>query len=381
MARKGENIYKRKDGRWEGRYINSYDADGKAKYGYIYAKSYSGVREKLIQAKTESNCIIRSASQSIDFNKYDFWLKEWLYRKKISVKESTYIRYRNIVNNHISPEIGRYPINKISTALMEQFVHHKLTSGKLDNSGGISPKMANDILVIIKESFRYAQSCNVPVICNFSDISIKKSFREMRVLSNYEEKKLTSVLLKDIDRYKLGIYMCLYTGIRIGELCALQWKNISFTDSTLKVIHTMQRIQYENEYSTHKTHIIITEPKSSSAIRTIPLPEFLTEKLRPFVANPNAFVLSGECTQHVEPRTMQNKFKAYLAEGGIEDANFHSLRHTFATRCVEIGFDIKTLSEILGHSSVKITLDKYVHSSLELKRSNMEKLQPIVGCI
>lgn len=187
--------------------------------------------------------------------------------------------------------------------------------------------------------------------------------------------------MKDIDRYKLGIYICLYTGIRIGELCALQWKNISFTDSTLKVIHTMQRIQYENEYSTHKTHIIITEPKSSSAIRTIPLPEFLTEKLRPFVANPNAFVLSGECTQHVEPRTMQNKFKAYLAEGGIEDANFHSLRHTFATRCVEIGFDIKTLSEILGHSSVKITLDKYVHSSLELKRSNMEKLQPIVGCI
>ena len=144
MARKGENIYKRKDGRWEGRYINSYDADGKAKYGYIYAKSYSGVREKLIQAKTESNCIIRSASQSIDFNKYDFWLKEWLYRKKISVKESTYIRYRNIVNNHISPEIGRYPINKISTAIMEQFVHHKLTSGKLDNSGGISPKMANE---------------------------------------------------------------------------------------------------------------------------------------------------------------------------------------------------------------------------------------------
>ena len=99
------------------------------------------------------------------------------------------------------------------------------------------------------------------------------------------------------------------------------------------------------------------------------------------LSNPNAFVLSGECTQHVEPRTMQNKFKAYLAEGGIEDANFHSLRHTFATRCVEIGFDIKTLSEILGHSSVKITLDKYVHSSLELKRSNMEKLQPIVGCI
>ena len=105
-----------------------------------------------------------------------------------------------------------------------------------------------------------------------------------------------------------------------------------------------------------KHTLLLPNPKALLPIRTIPLPEFLTEKLRPFVANPNAFVLSGECTQHVEPRTMQNKFKAYLAEGGIEDANFHSLRHTFATRCVEIGFDIKTLSEILGHSECENNL-------------------------
>lgn len=142
----------------------------------------------------------------------------------------------------------------------------------------------------------------------------------------------------------------------------------------------MQRIQCENEYSAQKTHIIITElkvvrnPDNTS-------PEFLIDKLYPFASAPNAFVLSGECKKYVEPRTMQNKFKAYLAEGGIEDANFHSLRHTFATRCVEIGFDVKTLSEILGHSNVKVTLDRYVHSSLELKRSNMEKLRPISICL
>ena len=136
----------------------------------------------------------------------------------------------------------------------------------------------------------------------------------------------------------------------------------------------MQRLQYEDKLSPQKTRIVITEPKSFAAIRTIPLPGFLIELMLPFAANPNAFVLSGECKEYVEPRTMQNRFKTYLSEGDISDANFHSLRHTFATRCVEIGFDIKTLSEILGHSSVKITLDKYVHSSLELKRSNMEKL-------
>ncbi len=381
MARKGENIYKRKDGRWEGRYINSYDAAGKAKYGYIYAESYGSVREKLVQAKAKTNFIVRTNLYTGNFNTYDYWLGEWLYKKKISVKESTYIRYRNIVNNHISPVIGKYPINKISTELIEQFVHQKLTCGKLDNSGGMSPKMVNDMLVIIKESFRYAQNCNVPVICNFSEINIKKSYREMRVLSSLEEKKLISILLQDIDLYKLGVYICLYTGIRIGELCALQWKDISFADNTLKIVQTMQRIQCENEYSAQKTHIIITEPKSCSAIRIIPLPEFLIDKLYPFASAPNAFVLSGECKKYVEPRTMQNKFKAYLAEGGIEDANFHSLRHTFATRCVEIGFDVKTLSEILGHSNVKVTLDRYVHSSLELKRSNMEKLRPISICL
>lgn len=376
MARRGENIYKRKDGRYEGRYILSYDENGKAKYAYIYDKTYSGVKEKLIQAKSNIPDLISNEDYiSITNTKYEYWLYEWLSKKKFAVKGSTYIRYRNTVDNHIVPLLGKYPINKISTSLMEQFVKQKLDCGKLDKSGGISPKMMNDIIVIIKETFKYAQSCGASTICNFSGISIKRVSHEMRVLSNSEEEKLMSVLLSETDRYKLGIFICLFTGIRIGELCALQWKNISFSDKTLKVNQTMQRLQCEDKSSVQKTKIIITEPKSYSAIRTIPLPDFLIDMMLPFATSPNAFVLSGKCREYVEPRTMQNRFKSYLSEGEITDANFHSLRHTFATRCVEIGFDIKTLSEILGHSSVKITLDKYVHSSLELKRSNMEKLK------
>ena len=123
---------------------------------------------------------------------------------------------------------------------------------------------------------------------------------------------------------------------------------------------------------------IVTEPKSFAAIRTIPLPEFVVEVIKPYESSPNTYFLSGECKSIVEPRTMQIKFKSYLVEGSVENANFHSLRHTFATRCIEAGFDVKTLSEILGHSSVKITLDKYVHSSLQLKRNNMAKLRPAV---
>lgn len=200
----------------------------------------------------------------------------------------------------------------------------------------------------------------------------------MRVLSVSEQQKLLSVLLKDFDRYKLGVFICLYTGIRIGELCALQWKNVSLAEKTIKIEHTMQRLQSGDLHSQKKTKITITEPKSCAAVRTIPLPDFMIEKIRLFIGSPNSYILSKESKTVIEPRTMQNKFKSYLKEARIENANFHSLRHTFATRCIEVGFDVKTLSEILGHSSVKMTLDKYVHSSLQLKRNNMEKLKPAI---
>lgn len=306
---------------------------------------------------------------------YSYWLNQWLLSKKYVVKESTYIRYKNMINNHIKPQLGHYPIDKITSLILENFILRKMESGRLDNHGGISPKTMSDILVIIKESFKYAQIHETAITCNFDRIIIKKSVKEMRVLSYCEEQRLLSVLLTDTDRYKLGIFLCLYTGIRIGELCALRWKHISAVDRTLKIEQTMQRLQYDYTDSTTKTHVIITEPKSHCSIRTIPIPEFLLEHLTSYMGTPDSFLLSDKSTKYIEPRTMQNKFKLYLSKANIEHANFHCLRHTFATRCIEAGFDVKTLSEILGHSSVKITLDKYVHSSMEMKRRNMEKLQ------
>lgn len=375
MARTGENIYKRKDGRWEARYIDSYDGNGKAKYKYLYAPTYTEVKSKLLKAQNYTD-LTSDLEKSKDKEKYEYWLDAWLHAKRLGVKESTYIRYRNTIENHIKPDLGKYPINKISTSLMEQFVSRKLQNGRIDGNGGLSPKSMSDIMVIVKESFKYAQSYGVIVVCSFERISFKKNAQEMRVLSLLEEQRLLSVLFKDFDRYKMGVFICLYTGIRIGELCALQWKNVSLSENAIKIEYTMQRLQSENLNALQKTRIIVTEPKSYAALRTIPLPEFVIDVIKPFAGSPNTYVLSGECKKIIEPRIMQNRFKAYLAEGKIEEANFHSLRHTFATRCIEAGFDVKTLSEILGHSSVKITLDKYVHSSMQLKRNNMEKLKP-----
>lgn len=375
MARKGENIYKRKDGRWEGRYISSYDGNGKAKYKYLYARTYSEVKTKLVKAKNENISTTESRS---DKEKYELWIAEWLRIKRNYVKESTYIRYRNTIENHIKPQLGKYPINRISSTLLENFVSEKLQNGRLDGKGGLSPKTMTDIIIIIKESFKYAQSSGVTTICNFDRISLKKTNKEMRVLSDSEQQRLLGVLFDGFDRYKLGVFLCLYTGIRIGELCALKWKNISLSERTLKIEQTMQRLQNENMNALCKTKILVTEPKSDAALRIIPLPDFVIEAIKPFVSSPNTYLLSGECKSIIEPRTMQNKFKRYLKEAQVVDTNFHTLRHTFATRCIESGFDVKTLSEILGHSSVKITLDRYVHSSMQLKRSNMEKLSLII---
>ncbi|MGN0477542.1 MAG: site-specific integrase [Ruminococcus sp.] len=182
-------------------------------------------------------------------------------------------------------------------------------------------------------------------------------------------------LLNETDLNKMGIILALYTGIRLGELCALKWENICFDSNIIRIRHTMQRIQNNSINSTQKTKIIITEPKSLSSMRDIPLPKCIVEIVRRFQSNPENYILTGNNFEFVEPRTMQNRFKKIIKDSGIEDKNFHVLRHTFATRCVEQGFETKSLSEILGHSNVNITLNRYVHSSLQLKRDNMDKLK------
>lgn len=369
MSKKGENIYKRKDGRWEGRYVRIYDENGKAKYGYIYGKTYSDVKQRLIEKKSSSTTQVSGCSTL-----YSDILDAWLQSTRMSIKESTYARYTHLVNTHIRPQLGKYQLSKISTQLVEGFIEKQLNCGRVDNRGGLSSKTVTDILTILKSTMGYAQYHNFTVSCNLSKLTVKKKDREMRVLSQCEQQSLIQVLLSEMDLFKFGVLLSLCTGIRIGELCALQWEDLSIANATLRVRKTMQRIQETNVGTASKTKVIITEPKSDCSIRDIPLPRFLLEIAGQFVAHPKAYVLSGERSRYVEPRTMQNRFKKYVAESGIGDANFHALRHTFATRCVEVGFEIKSLSEVLGHSNVNITLNRYVHSSFELKQLNMSKL-------
>ncbi len=372
MSKKGENIYKRRDGRWEGRYIRFYDENGKGKYGYVYAQSYTEVKRKLLEK--QSSVILQNTISLKNSTIYGDILTAWLQSSRINIKESTFARYSHLIENHIRPALGKYQLNKISTQLVERFVEGQLCNGRLDNGGALSPKTVTDILTIIKSTMEYARYNNMNVICNLNKLGIKKNEKEMRVLCREEQDALVRVLLDDTDLYKFGVLLSLYTGIRIGELCALRWENISLDTNTLKVRETMQRIQDTSFGAITKTKIIITEPKTQCSVRDIPLPECITEIAKRFANIGKAFILTGDENKYIEPRTMQYRFKSYIAESGINDANFHSLRHTFATRCVEVGFELKSLSEILGHANVNITLNRYVHSSFDLKCSNMNKL-------
>lgn len=173
----------------------------------------------------------------------------------------------------------------------------------------------------------------------------------------------------------LGILLCLFTGIRLGELCAMLWDDIYLTEKQIYVSKTMQRLRVKETHG-NRTEVKILEPKSSSSIRIIPLPESIIGTLEKFSV-PGTYVLTGDKNHYIEPRTMQNHFKKILISCGIKDANFHATRHTFATRCIELGFDTKSLSEILGHASVAITMNRYVHPTMALKAENMNRFSDL----
>ena len=157
-----------------------------------------------------------------------------------------------------------------------------------------------------------------------------------------------------------------------------RWKDISLRKKTVRVDFTMQRLQLPDNPIENKTAVMIGDPKSAMSARVIPLTDFIVDFCKKMeIPSPQAFVLTGETERYMEPRTLQYRFAKYAKECGIADVHFHTLRHTFATRCVEVGFEMKSLSEILGHSTVKVTLDRYVHPSMELKRNNMDKLSQI----
>lgn len=375
MPKRGENIYKRKDGRWEGRYIKGRDSNGKAMYGYIYADTYRDVKGKLLHIKhqVETKNAVQHVSQDAFFDEV---IDAWLQYISFNIKESTRARYRYIVAHYIRPALGLKLTKELTAVAVEGFIQSLLydAAGKV----WLSEKTAGDILVIVKAIIKYGNLRGFSIPCNTQNIRIKTITHTGGVISLDDQQQLSKWLMSDKDPCKLGVLLSLYTGIRIGELCALKWKHILFEEGILQVCGTMQRISKDAHENGAKTKIIVDNPKSRYSYRDIPLPKFIIDYAAELKCEPEAYVLTGEQDRFIEPRTLQYRFKRYLEQCGIPYVNFHTLRHTFATRCIELGFEVKSLSEILGHANVNITMNRYVHSSMYLKRENMEKLCSIV---
>lgn len=369
MSKKGENIYKRKDNRWEARFVKARSDDGKIKYGYCYAKTYREVKEKLQKAKSD---FLNDVVSSSDLNKtFSLYIDEWLTVNRSTVKESTLVKYITNIENHIKPYLGKYCAKSISSKLIGEF------SNKLLYEEELSPKTVKDILVLLRAIIKFTAH-SIPQMNSIEILYPKNSKSEMKILSIPEQNRLINYLISNIDECKFGVLLSMMTGLRIGEICALKRKNISITEKTITVNSTMQRLKNLDNSNEGKTKIYISNPKSDCSSRVIPLTDSLTNLCNKYLTNkPEDFILTGRSDKYLEPRTLQNRIKKYGKECGISNLHFHMLRHTFATRCVEVGFEIKSLSEILGHSTPKITLERYVHSSIELKRNNMEKLSAI----
>ena len=353
------NIYKRKDGRYEGRIPLGYDDKCKIKYRYLYAKSLSEIKEKMLCAYADSGSPERITCDKT----FKELCEEWLASAKLRVKHSSYCCYEKLINKHIIPYFGNIGYGELSTPIINEFSEHKLKFGKVNGFGGLSAKSVHDILVVMRSVAKYAER-GYGYRNPMRNISMPKSeSKEAEVFDKDERYRLQNYLQNNLTESNLGILLTMYSGLRIGELCALTWNDIDFENGVVRVSKALQRVPDKSDKE--KTALIVTSPKSKTSVRDIPLPAFVLDILKQ--NRRSGYVLSGT-NKPVEPRTMQNRFKAVLKDCGVRGANFHLLRHTYATVCIESGFDAKTVSELLGQPSVNITLNRYVHSSVEMKK-------------
>lgn len=383
MPIKGLNIYHRKDGRWEGSYY--YDINpktGKRKKISRYGQTEKEAKEKLLTAINELRTGVYTEKNKLTL---EGWLIQWLeVYSKPKIKQSTYVSYSTYINKHINPQIGKIKLSDLRIDMLQQFFNEKATSGRLDGNGGLSEKTLRNLYTMLSTSLKQAYE-NTLINKNLAEfVKLPKVMRtEMRVLSLSEQQKLLEALRASAERYKIGVLICLSTGIRIGELCGLQWHDITEVTHVLSIRRTLNRLPTMDKLK-GKTELVIDTPKSDKSVRDIPLPQFLINELKDYkqlrndekvisseIYDKRGFVICNEIGQPVEPRTLQDVFKRILKAVGIDDANFHALRHTFATRAVESGVDIKTLSELLGHADVSTTLNRYAHSLDEQKRKAM----------
>jgi len=298
---------------------------------------------------------------------YGDWIWNWLDNKKDYIKESTYANYTNIISNHIIYDLGKYYLSNLNNNILQTYLLNKFKEGRLDGKGGLSGKTVRDIVAVIKSSLKTANKEGlIHNVCLDFIYPKNDSQEKIYVLSLDEQQKLINYVIQNNSIKNMGILLTLYSGIRIGELCALQWKDIDFKNNILHINKTLQRI-YIKDNNQKKSKIIITTPKTRNSKRDIPINMQFSKELKKYKTHNEDFLLSCD-SKWIEPRTYRRYFANILKDANINKVNFHSLRHTFATNCIKLGIDYKTVSELLGHATVNITLNLYVHPQMYQKK-------------
>lgn len=286
-------------------------------------------------------------------------LNNWLIERKIFLKYSTYTNYYNIIHNHIMPYLGDYNIRSLNNNILQQFILQQLENGRADNKGGISYKYAKDIITVLKLTLDFQIQIQLPY----------HPPKQIQIFDKEHQIKLINYLQSQINHKNFGILLCMHTSIRIGELCALKWGDININTKMLSINKTMIRTYTKEDGS----KLNITPPKTMSSIRNVPLNSWIMQYATLLQGEDDHYILTNK-PSYIEP----NKYRLYcnkmLKDLELPHLTFHALRHTFATRCIECGCDYKSLSELLGHSNVSITMNIYVHPQMELKRKCVELL-------
>lgn len=358
MSRHGENIYKRRDGRYEGRYVIGKTAAGKTRFGYIYGYQYTEVRNELIQKKAEQlktdvHTVRRCGVLLRE------WISRWLENELLgSVKVSSYQTYLRLVNVHLLPSLGHLPLSEVTPAAVHGFVTRMETLG-------LAHSTVKGAFRLLNAALRSAQEEGLILKNPCKKIRVQqKEAAEQRALSRSEQETLRSAATEQND---LPTLLSLYTGMRLGEVCALKWSDIDWGKKTITVRRTAQRTAGVENREGKRTLLMIGSPKSKRSHRVLPVPEFVLALLRSALRGAgadDAFIF-GRAERAAEPRTLQRRFHRLVEALGLSGVHFHSLRHSFATRLMELGVDIQTISALLGHQSAKTTLDFYGHSLSE----------------
>lgn len=303
---------------------------------------------------------------------YKEWLSNWLENYvQPSAKQRTYTRYKEIVEQHIITQLGELDLSEITPYVLQCYVTELLKSGNLRTGKGLSANSVNSIITVIQNTLKMAYSLGI--VSKYVGDKIKRpriSEKKIECFSMSEQKKIEQYIMNEENTKFFGVLLCLYTGLRIGELLALEWLDIDMSKGEIRVNKTCHYGKDENGAFCRITDI----PKTQSSIRTIPIPRQLMPHLREVKKKSRSTHLVSNGSNLISIRSYQRSFASLLRKLNIQHRGFHSLRHTFATRALECGMDVKTLSEILGHKNPTVTLNRYVHSLMEHKKAMMNRI-------